>query len=176
MRLRDPRTLLLLALSALPVVVAATRWHTGRALVLVLLVAIAGLAVRLVATLRSVRRTESLLRLHTITFSHYVEKVRWSLDRLGVAYEEVPNVGIAGVLLTGRTVPWLEVSPGEVRIGESSRILRYLWGESGRAFRPSAPGSSSRHRLPSSSRRNSTVGSATTSACGCTATCCATAR
>jgi glutathione S-transferase len=129
MRLRDPRTLLLLALYALPVVVAATRWHTGRALLLVLLVAIAGLAVRLAATLRAVRRAEPLLRLHTITFSHYVEKVRWSLDRLGVAYEEVPNVGIAGVLLTGRTVPWLEVSPGEVRIGESSRILRYLWGE-----------------------------------------------
>jgi glutathione S-transferase len=33
------------------------------------------------------------------------------------------------VLLTGRTVPWLEVPPGLTRIGDSPRILRYLWGE-----------------------------------------------
>jgi glutathione S-transferase len=69
------------------------------------------------------------LRLHTISFSHYVEKVRWCLDRLGLDYEEVPNAGILGVLLTGRTVPALEVPPGLTRIGDSPRILRYLWGE-----------------------------------------------
>jgi glutathione S-transferase len=46
-----------------------------------------------------------------------------------VPYEEVPNVGVLGVLLTGRTVPWLEVPPGLTRIGDSPRILRYLWGE-----------------------------------------------
>jgi hypothetical protein len=34
-----------------------------------------------------------------------------------------------GVLLTGRTVPWLEVPPGLTPIGDSPRILRYLWGE-----------------------------------------------
>jgi glutathione S-transferase len=46
-----------------------------------------------------------------------------------VPYDEVPNIGVLGVLLMGRTVPWLEVPPGLTRIGESSRILRYLWGE-----------------------------------------------
>ena len=51
------------------------------------------------------------------------------MDRLGVEYEEVPNIGILGVLLTGRTVPALEVPPGLTRIGDSPRILRYLWGE-----------------------------------------------
>jgi len=55
--------------------------------------------------------------------------VRWCLDRLGIAYEEVPNAGILGVLLTGRTVPSLEIPPGLTRIGDSPRILRYLWGE-----------------------------------------------
>jgi glutathione S-transferase len=69
------------------------------------------------------------LRLHTITFSHYVEKVRWCLDRMGVPYDDVPNAGVLGVMLAGRTVPWLEVPPGLTRIGDSPRILRYLWGE-----------------------------------------------
>jgi glutathione S-transferase len=51
------------------------------------------------------------------------------MDRIGIAYEEVPNAGILGVLLTGRTVPSLEIPPGLTRIGDSPRILRYLWGE-----------------------------------------------
>jgi len=113
----------------LPICVAAAHWSLRLTILLVLLIALAGLAARFVEMLRAVRLTEPRLRLHTITFSHYVEKVRWSLDRLGVPYQEVPNVGIAGVLLTGRTVPWLEVAPGQVRIGESAQILRYLWGE-----------------------------------------------
>lgn len=95
----------------------------------VLVAALAGIAVRLRVTLSAARRPDAPLRLHTISFSHYTEKVRWCLDRLGVAYEEVPNVGILGVLVTGRTVPALEVPPGLTRIGDSPRILRYLWGE-----------------------------------------------
>jgi glutathione S-transferase len=126
MRLRDPRVMHTVILYALPVLVAATGWGIGAA---VLVAAVAGLAVRLFVSLRGLRRPEAKPRLHTITFSHYTEKVRWCLDRLGVAYEEVPNVGILGVLLTGRTVPWLEIPPGLTRIGDSSRILRYLWGE-----------------------------------------------
>ncbi|MGB7905094.1 MAG: glutathione S-transferase family protein, partial [Steroidobacteraceae bacterium] len=88
-----------------------------------------GVAARLFVSLRALRQPERPLRLHTITFSHYAEKARWCLDRLGVPYEEVPNVGVLGVLLTGRTVPWLEVPPGLTRIGDSPRILCYLWGE-----------------------------------------------
>lgn len=36
--------------------------------------------------------------------SHYVEKVRWSLDRLGVDYEEEHDAGYVGLLLLGRDV------------------------------------------------------------------------
>ena len=129
MRLRDPRTLQLLALYALPIVVAALGWGPAAAAVSALLLALAGIASRLGATRAAAARPEAALRLHTITFSHYVEKVRWCLDRLGIAYEEVPNAGILGVLLTGRTVPSLEIPPGLTRIGDSPRILRYLWGE-----------------------------------------------
>jgi len=128
-RLRDPRTLQLLALYALPIVVAALGWGPAAAAVSALLLALAGIASRLGATRAAAARPEAALRLHTITFSHYVEKVRWCLDRLGIAYEEVPNAGILGVLLTGRTVPSLEIPPGLTRIGDSPRILRYLWGE-----------------------------------------------
>jgi glutathione S-transferase len=129
MRLKDPRTLHTLALYALPVLVAWAGWGPGAALGVALLAGLAGMALRLAATRRATAGPGPRLRLHTITFSHYSEKVRWCLDRLGVPYDEVPNVGILGVLLTGRTVPWLEVPPGLTRIGDSPRILRYLWGE-----------------------------------------------
>ena len=129
MRLRDPRLLHLLGLYALPVVVAAAGWGVTAALGAMVVAFFVGIAVRLAVSLRALRRPQARLRLHTITFSHYAEKARWCLDRLGVPYDEVPNIGVLGVLLTGRTVPWLEVPPGLTRISESSRILRYLWGE-----------------------------------------------
>ena len=129
MRLRDPRAVLLLALYALPVLVAAAGWGIPAAMAATVAVIVLGLAARLWVSLRALRQPDRPLRLHTITFSHYAEKARWCLDRLGVPYDEVPNVGVLGVLLTGRTVPWLEVPPGLTRISDSSRILRYLWGE-----------------------------------------------
>jgi len=129
MRLRDPRVVHLLALYLLPVLVAATHWGVAAAIGVAVAAALLGIAARLFVSLRALRRPDQPLRLHTITFSHYAEKVRWCLDRLGVPYDEVQNVGILGVLLTGRTVPWLEVPPGLTRIGDSPRILRYLWGE-----------------------------------------------
>jgi len=128
-RLRDPRTLHTLALYALPVAIAALGWGAWAALGTVLLVALAGMAIRLAAMRAAAAGPEPRLRLHSISFSHYTEKVRWCLDRLGVPYDEVPNIGILGVLLTGRTVPMLEVPPGLTRLGDSPRILRYLWGE-----------------------------------------------
>jgi glutathione S-transferase len=118
-----------LALYALPVVVGWLGWGAGTALIASIVMALVGMALRLKAMRAAAVGPADKLRLHTISFSHYTEKVRWCLDRLGVAYEEVPNVGILGVLVTGRTVPALEVPPGLTRIGDSPRILRYLWGE-----------------------------------------------
>ena len=129
MCLRDPRTVFSLSLYLLPALVAGAGWGVGAALLAGLSAALIGIGVRLGVTLTSVRRPDPPLRLHTITFSHYVEKVRWCLDRMGVPYDEVPNAGVLGVMLAGRTVPWLEVQPGLTRIGDSPRILRYLWGE-----------------------------------------------
>jgi glutathione S-transferase len=129
MRLRDPRTLHLYALYALPIVVAALKWRIRGAVIAVAVAALLGIVIRMIVSQRALRRAAPKLRLHTITYSNYAEKVRWCLDRLGVPYDEVPNVGILGVLATGRTVPWLEVPPGYTRIADSPRILRYLWGE-----------------------------------------------
>lgn len=129
MRLSDPRTVHTLGLYLLPVLVAWLKWGAGGAALAVLALALLGIVIRLRATLVAARRPDAPLRLHSISFSHYTEKVRWCLDRLGVEYEEVPNVGILGVFVTGRTVPSLEVPPGLTRIGDSPRILRYLWGE-----------------------------------------------
>ena len=77
------------------------------------------------------RRHDKRIILETISVSHYVEKVRWSMDYLGLDYEEEENVGILGILLLGRSVPQLHV-PGKgtgISIGNSSDILHYLYGE-----------------------------------------------
>jgi len=70
------------------------------------------------------------LELETISASHYVEKVRWCMDRLGLDYVEKPAGGTLGAFFLGRTVPVLKFRTGTVRssIGNSPEILRYLWG------------------------------------------------
>ena len=70
------------------------------------------------------------LELESISASHFVEKVRWCLDRLGVDYTEKPVGGTLGAFFLGRTVPLLRFRTGAVvsRIGNSPEILRYLWG------------------------------------------------
>ncbi len=70
------------------------------------------------------------LALATISASHFVEKVRWSMDRLGIDYVEKTSGGTLGVFFRGRTVPQLKIRTGIVRsvIGNSPDILRYLYG------------------------------------------------
>ncbi len=70
------------------------------------------------------------LELETISASHFVEKVRWCMDRLGIAYTERPVGGTLGAFFLGRSVPVLWFRTGAVRssIGNSAEILRYLWG------------------------------------------------
>ncbi len=70
------------------------------------------------------------LVLATISASHFVEKVRWCMDRLGVDYVEKTSAGTLGAFYRGRTVPQLKVRTGGVRsvIGNSPDILRYLYG------------------------------------------------
>ena len=70
------------------------------------------------------------LELETISASHFVEKVRWCMDRLGVEYSEKPAGGTLGAFFLGRTVPVLKFRTGAVQssIGNSPEILRYLWG------------------------------------------------
>ena len=71
-----------------------------------------------------------VLELESISASHYVEKVRWCMDRLGLEYTERQVGGTLGAFFRGRTVPQLKIRTGAVRsvIGNSPEILRYLWG------------------------------------------------
>lgn len=73
------------------------------------------------------------LVLATISASHFVEKVRWSMDRLGIDYVEKTSGGTLGAFFGGRTVPQLKARTGGVVsvIGNSPEILRYLWGRYG---------------------------------------------
>ncbi len=128
MRLDDARTLHGLALYLLPVLVAGAGWGVGAASAMALGMAILGIYLRLRPV---VAGTATRPRLHTISYSHYVEKVRWCLSRAGVDYEELPSVGVLGVLLLGRTVPTLELPAARTSIGNSAEILRFLWGRDG---------------------------------------------
>lgn len=74
-------------------------------------------------------RTPKLV-LATISASHFVEKVRWCMDLLGVDYVEQTSGATLGAFYSGRSVPQLKVRTGIVRsvIGDSPDILRYLYG------------------------------------------------
>ena len=115
-------------LLALPVIVA---WFGLSTLSAVLLV-IAALLWRLLITLSNLLFPAKIpdLELETIAASHFVEKVRWCMDRMGLEYRENQWAGVMGVFFRGRTVPQLKARTGRVVsvIGDSPDILRYLWG------------------------------------------------
>lgn len=111
-----------------PVIVA---WFGLSVLTTVLLVLLM-LLWRWVAVLSGIfapEQTEDVV-LEAIAVSHFVEKARWCLDRLGIDYTERQSAATLGAYFTGRTVPQLRVRTGIVQstIGNSPEILRFLWG------------------------------------------------
>jgi glutathione S-transferase len=112
----------------LPVIVAWWGISVPGAMALVLLALLWRWGISLSAFMAPARVPE--LELETISASHFVEKVRWCMDRLGVDYVEKPVGGTLGAFFLGRTVPVLKFRSGAVRssIGNSPEILRYLWG------------------------------------------------
>jgi glutathione S-transferase len=117
-----------LFLLLLPVIVAWWGISVPGAIALVLLALLWRWGISLSAIAAPPRGPE--LVLETISASHFVEKVRWCMDRLGVDYVEQPAGGALGAFFLGRTVPVLKFRSGAVRssIGNSPEILRYLWG------------------------------------------------
>lgn len=110
-----------------PVVVAWYGLSVAAAAGLVILLLLCRWMITLSGFLAPERKPD--LELATISASHFVEKVRWSLDRLGVDYTETPSGGTLGAYFRGRTVPQLKARTGSVRsvIGNSSDILRYIY-------------------------------------------------
>ena len=111
-----------------PVAVAWYGWSVAAAIALVLLL----LVLRWIVTLSGIVAPEKVpeFELASISASHFVEKVRWCMDRLGVEYVESASGGTLRAYFTGQTVPQLRVRTGifRSRISESSQILRYLYG------------------------------------------------
>ncbi|MDX1500275.1 MAG: hypothetical protein R3176_10275 [Woeseiaceae bacterium] len=112
----------------LPVIVAGFGLSVWAALGLV----VAALAWRWLLNLLDLMRAQAgpEFVLDTILLSHFAEKIRWCMDRLGIDYRERASAGVIGALFTGRTVPRLMLRTGRTRssIGNSPEILRYLWG------------------------------------------------
>jgi glutathione S-transferase len=112
----------------LPILVAWLGLSVAGAIGLVLLALLWRWAISLSVWVAPARVPE--LELETISASHFVEKVRWCMDRLGVPYTERAVGGALGAFFLGRSVPVLWFRSGAVRssIGNSAEILRYLWG------------------------------------------------
>jgi len=117
-----------LFLTIAPIVVAGFGLSVPAAILLVLLLMIWRWLVVLSGWVAPARTPELVLA--TISASHFVEKVRWSMDRLGLEYTERQSGGALGAFFRGRTVPQLKMRTGSVQstIGNSAEILRYLWG------------------------------------------------
>lgn len=115
-------------LTLLPIIVAAFGFGVPAAIMLVAAMLLWRWLVVLSGTVAP-EKTPALV-LETIAASHFVEKVRWCMDRLGIEYTEHQSAGTLGAFFTGRTVPQLRIRTGIVQsvIGNSPEILRYLWG------------------------------------------------
>ncbi|MCH7820504.1 MAG: hypothetical protein IIA07_00685 [Proteobacteria bacterium] len=115
-------------LLALPIVVAAFGLSVFSAIGLVLLT----LVWRWALTVGGIAAFETApaVVLETISLSHFVEKVRWCLDRLDIAYTEQHHAGVLGAVFRGRSVPVLRFRTGIVysSMGNSPEILRFLYG------------------------------------------------
>lgn len=82
---------------------------------------------------------ETTYRLITIPVSHYCEKARWALDRVGAAYREEPHPPIFHSRATrgaggGRTVPVLVTDLGV--FPDSTDILQFLDSRHADGWRP----------------------------------------
>lgn len=117
-----------IALFLAPVVVAWYGLSVAAAVGIVLLLLLCRWLITLSGWITPEKTPELVLA--TISASHFVEKVRWCLDRLGIEYAEQTSGGTLGAYFRGRTVPQLKVRTGHVRsvIGNSPDILRYIYG------------------------------------------------
>jgi hypothetical protein len=61
---------------------------------------------KVVLGLQNMRGKQQPLLLETISLSHFVEKVRWSMDLLGVDYVEQQDVAVMGILFFARSVSY----------------------------------------------------------------------
>jgi len=118
----------MMLLFAAPVAVAGFDLSVPEALLVVLGLLLLRWLITLSGIVAPERSAELVLA--TISVSHFVEKVRWCMDRLGVDYDEKVSGGTLGAYFAGRSVPQLLVRTGIVRttIGNSPDILRYLYG------------------------------------------------
>jgi glutathione S-transferase len=125
----DKRTMIHAAfVLLLPLVVAAFGLSFWTALLLVILSVLWRWVIVLLRMFRPGHGPD--LVLETVSVSHFAEKVRWCLDRLGAEYREEAWAGTLGAYYLGRSVPRLFVRTGMAwsQIGNSPEILRYLWG------------------------------------------------
>ena len=69
------------------------------------------------------------LKLNSILISHYSEKVRWCLEFCKIEFIEEFDSAIFGILFFGRSIPTLYNPSVRTTIGNSSDILRYIYGK-----------------------------------------------
>ena len=118
----------MVALFTAPILVAWLGFTVAGAVGLVILLLLWRWAVTLSGWVAPAKSPELIL--DTISASHFVEKVRWCMDRLNLSYTERAAGGTLSAFYLGYSVPRLRFRTGAVQssIGNSPEILRYLWG------------------------------------------------
>ena len=104
------KTIHMLLLIILPLIVAWFGISMAGAIALVLATLVWRWAITLSGIL--VPAKVPALELETIAASHFVEKVRWCMDRLDLEYTERQMVAVLGVCFSGRSVPQLKIRTG----------------------------------------------------------------
>jgi len=116
-------------LLGLPIIVAGFGLSVVSAIAIVLFALVWRWAITLSGIVAP--EAEPAVVLEAVALSHFVEKVRWCLDRLGIEYTEETHAGVIGAVFRGRSVPALKIRTGIVQstIGHSPEILRFLYGQ-----------------------------------------------
>eukprot|EP01147_Barroeca_monosierra_P003273 gene3273-5973_t len=122
MRLLDLESTYNIIVLILPLMVCG--YNPIFAIFAIIIVVAIGIYVRLFAMIVKGRCKPQL---ESITYSHYVERVRWVMDILKIDYDERQSAGVLGLILQGRTVPRLKIPAKRTCLGDSGTIIKYLW-------------------------------------------------
>eukprot|EP01084_Bolivina_argentea_P070794 128734_1 len=113
-----------LLLIALPIITSYFKFG----IITTLIISLIWCAFKFFVFSNNVQSKPKIMKLESILISHYAEKVRWCMEYCNIPFKEEFDSAIFGILFFGRSIPTLYDLQHRTIIGNSSNILRYLYG------------------------------------------------